>query len=133
MMILRAIMGGSAYIFKQTNGTWSQQDKFVPEDNNDYDRLGNSVAISGDATTAIIGARTDEEPNGTSAGSTYVYTQSDGDWTQQAKLAADDGDRGDNFGYSVVVSNDSNIAIISAYGDEDPNGFTAGSAYVFGL
>ncbi|WP_277543763.1 FG-GAP repeat protein, partial [Haloarcula laminariae] len=51
--------------------------------------------------------------------------------TQQAKIAADDGDSDDDFGASVALSSDSPTALIGASNDEDPNGDQAGSAYVF--
>jgi len=35
--------------------------------------FGGEIAVSGDGTTAIIGARNDEDPNGEEAGSAYVY------------------------------------------------------------
>jgi hypothetical protein len=58
-------------------------------------------------------------------GSAYVFIRNvDGSWTQQAKLTASDGARGDNFGYSVSVSGDT--AVIGAFGDDNK-----GSAYVF--
>ncbi len=47
-----------------------------------------------------------------------------------SKLTADDGLRGDLFGYSVAV--DGNTAVIGAYQDDDAtNGDNSGSAYVF--
>ncbi|WP_277543063.1 FG-GAP repeat protein, partial [Haloarcula laminariae] len=51
--------------------------------------------------------------------------------TQQAKIAADDGDSDDDFGASVALSSYGSTALIGAAGDEDPNGDEAGSAYVF--
>lgn len=51
------------------------------------------------------------------------------DWVQQAKLVADDGDNNDVFGHSVALDGDT--ALIGAPLDEDPNGWRAGSAYVF--
>jgi len=53
------------------------------------------------------------------------------EWSQRAKLVADDGDDSDEFGESVAVSGEGTTALIGAEGDEDPNGDEAGSAYVF--
>ena len=55
----------------------------------------------------------------------------DGDWRQQQKLAPDDGDDRDQFGFAASVSADGTTAVISAFLDADPNGDQAGSAYVF--
>ncbi|WP_277543585.1 hypothetical protein [Haloarcula laminariae] len=125
---------GSAYVFENSDGTWSRQTKLVPNDSDQYDEFGYSVALSSDGTTAIIGAPSDDDPYGgtyTGGGSAYVFDNAGNSWTQRTKLAANDGDSGDNFGFSVAVSGDGTTAIIGAYNDEDPNGSSAGSAYVF--
>jgi hypothetical protein len=122
---------GSVYVFTQGGGNWQQQAKLAASDGDNGDRFGSSVGVSSDGTTAIIGADFDEDPNGRAAGSTYAFTRMSGGWQEQAKLAAGDGNSGDRFGSSVGVSNDGNTAVIGAFGDENPNGRAAGSAYVF--
>jgi hypothetical protein len=89
------------------------------------------VSVSGEGTTAVISARKDEDPNGEEAGSAYVFSQNDGQWSQQQKLAADDGDSDDGFGQSVAVSSDGTTALIRGQRDDTPNGDRAGSVYVF--
>ncbi|HUU98062.1 MAG TPA: FG-GAP repeat protein [Phycisphaerae bacterium] len=49
-------------------------------------------------------------------------------WTQVAKLLADDGDYGDNFGYTVAVDGD--VIAVGVPDDEDLGNWS-GSAYVF--
>jgi predicted amidohydrolase len=122
---------GSAYVFTESEGTWSQQQKLTAPDGDRRDFFGGFVAVSSAGTTALIGAPQDEDPNGANAGSAYVFTESEGTWSQQQKLTATDGDRGDRFGQSVAVSSAGTTALIGARGDEDPNGARAGSAYVF--
>jgi hypothetical protein len=122
---------GSVYVFARSNGEWSQQQKLAAADGDDKDRFGYSVALSADGTTALIGATVDEDPNGRRAGSVYVFARSNGEWSQQQKLAASDGDRSDEFGSSVALSADGTTAVIGAFLDEDPNGNQAGSAYIF--
>jgi hypothetical protein len=126
---------GAVYIFDNSSGGWNQQAKLTPDDGDSDDYFGNGVALSSDGTTAVIGAPHDEDPNGSTdqryggAGSAYIFDNSDDSWSQQTKLAADDGDSNDSFGWSVAISNDGTTALVSAYADEDPNG--AGSSYVF--
>jgi hypothetical protein len=124
-------LAGAAYVFTESGGTWSQQQKLAATDGDSEDLFGFSVAVSSDGTTALIGAPGDEDPNGPDAGSVYVFTESGGTWSQQQKLTATDGDREDLFGESVAVSSDGTTALIGASGDEDPNGDNTGSAYVF--
>jgi hypothetical protein len=116
---------GSAYVFSRSGGGWQQEAKLAADDGDSGDEFGVSVEVSGNGSTAVIGARSDEDPNGDEAGSAYVFSRSSGEWQQETKLAADDGDSGDEFGSSVGVSGDGSTAIIGAFGDE------AGSAYVF--
>jgi hypothetical protein len=67
---------GSAYIFKNTAGSWAQVDKIVASDRGGYDLFGYSVAISGDY--AIVGAYSEDENdaggnNLAAAGSSYIF------------------------------------------------------------
>ena len=116
---------GSAYVFEQINDEWIQQAKLTADDGARTDRFGSSVSISGDF--AIVGAFLDDD-NGTDSGSVYVFERINDEWIQHAKLTADDGASGDNFGRSVGISG--NFAIVGADGDDD-NGASSGSAYVF--
>jgi len=124
-------IAGSVYVFHQNGREWSQQVKLAADDGNDYDELGFSVSVSWDGNVVMIGSVGDEDPNGDNAGSAYVFGQDGDEWSQQAKLAADDGDNGDSFGSSLMISGSGDTAVIGAPNDEDPNGDSAGSAYVF--
>ncbi len=118
---------GSAYIFENdSDGNWLQTAKILPDDGADSDQFGQSVSISG--KTAFIGSRYDDD-NGSSSGSAYVFEKNGSEnWVQTAKLLADDGQQGDQFGRSVAISG--NAALTGAYRDND-NGDNAGSAYLF--
>lgn len=121
--------GGSAYVFT-ADGGWDQSARLVPEDGDAGDVFGLSVAVSGDGTTALVGAPRDGDPNGPEAGSAYVFADSDG-WGQTTKLSPADGDSDDEFGGSVALAADGGTALVGAPRDEDPHGERAGSAYVF--
>ncbi|MGE4650642.1 MAG: hypothetical protein AAEJ53_07135, partial [Myxococcota bacterium] len=118
---------GSAYVFTETDGVWSEQQKLLPDDGMASDSFGFSVGISGN--TAIVGADLDDHDGGSDAGSAYVFTRSGGTWSQQQKLLADDGAAGDNFGWSVSISDD--MAIVGAVGDDYLGANYSGSAYEF--
>jgi hypothetical protein len=117
---------GSAYVFSD-DVEWSQQAKLTPDDGNVGDRFGVTVAVNGQ--TAVIGAPEDEEPNDGGTGAAYVFSNSNREWSQQAKLTADDGDSGDRFGFSVAI--DGETKVIGAPGDYYPNRNGDGSAYIF--
>ena len=116
---------GSAYIFTRSGSTWTEQAKLTASDAAAGDYFGYIVSISGD--TAIVGAYNDDD-DGSSSGSAYIFTRSGSTWTEQAKLTASDAAAGDYFGRAVVVSGDT--AIVGAYTDDD-DGSNSGSAYIF--
>ncbi|MDC7126075.1 MAG: FG-GAP repeat protein [Spirochaetales bacterium] len=117
---------GAAYIFTRTNGTWTQTAKLTASDATSSDYFGSQVAISGN--TAIVGAY--NKTNENNYGEAYIFTCTNGTWTQTSILIASDATSSDNFGASVSISDDT--AIVGA-----PNNKTdakmAGAAYVFTL
>ena len=116
---------GSAYIFTRSGTSWSQQAQIQGSDTSQHDGFGNSVSISSDGDTAIVGANL-EDTGGTSAGSAYIFTRSGSTWSQQAKIQASDTQSGDNFGVSVSISSDGNTVVVGARTEG-----TGGSAYIF--
>ncbi|MHC4414298.1 MAG: S8 family serine peptidase [Planctomycetota bacterium] len=118
---------GSAYAFRFDGSTWAQEQELLADDGEASDFFGFAVDVSGD--TALIGASGDDD-NGSGAGSAYVFGFNGSIWTQEQKLAPDDGDGGDSFGRAVGLSGET--AVVGVYRDED-NGGLSGSAYVFGF
>ncbi|MEE8154938.1 MAG: FG-GAP repeat protein [Phycisphaerales bacterium] len=112
---------GSAYLFDTTTGR--QLLKLLPNDGEEFEIFGLSVAISG--ATAIVGAWYDND-NGFHSGSAYLFDTTTG--RQIAKLLPNDGAADDEFGVAVAISGET--AIVGAYRDDD-NGSSSGSAYLF--
>jgi hypothetical protein len=97
---------GAAWVFTRSGGVWSQQGpKLVGTGAVGLAFQGASVSLSGDGNTAIVGGPDD---NG-EVGAAWVYTRSDGVWTQQTKLVG--------AGWSVSLSGDGNTAIVGEPGD----------------
>ncbi|SPF56879.1 conserved exported hypothetical protein [Candidatus Sulfopaludibacter sp. SbA4] len=131
---------GAVWIFTRSNGVWSQQGgRVVPSDASTYAHFGFAAALSADGNTAVIGGITDGGPglgpNGTTlplVGATWVFTRTNGVWTQQgAKLAGSGAMLGASFGAgqgaAVAVSADGNTLIEG--GPLDAN--HAGAAWIF--
>lgn len=119
---------GSAYIFEQSGGTWTQMQKIVASDRAANDYFGYSVAISGEY--AIVGAyQEDEDAAGantlSSAGSAYVFEQCGGTWSEKQKIVASDRAIDDDFGWFVAISD--NQALVGAYQKNS----SQGKAYFF--
>jgi hypothetical protein len=118
---------GAAYVFSQAGETWSQEAVLLPEDNAEGDRFGSSVGLSTDGTMALVGAEHDGATvDNSNMGAGYVFDRSGSEWTEEAKITADDGDDLDNFGDAVALSGAGSTAVVGAPSDED-----GGSAYVF--
>jgi hypothetical protein len=116
---------GSAYVFTRNGTVWTQRQKLaaIAIDGLPNDYFGCSVAIGGD--TVIVGAWGANN----SGGSTYVFTRNGANWTQQAKLNANDSSAGDNFGYAVALSGET--LAVGAFRDTIGANSQQGSAYIF--
>ncbi|MDP8237809.1 MAG: T9SS type A sorting domain-containing protein [Candidatus Hatepunaea meridiana] len=116
---------GSAYIFVRDGEEWTQHAKLTASDASVLDLFGYSVSISGDY--AIAGAAGNDD-DGEYSGSAYIFRRDGDEWTEQAKLTADDAAEGDLFGNSVSISG--NYATVGAHCNDD-DGEYSGSAYIF--
>src|SRR6266403_2206353 len=92
---------GAAYVFNQSNGTWSESQKLTASDGGLFDNFGASVALDG--STLVVGANGATVGGNPAQGAVYVFTESNGTWTQTQKLTANDGAAYDNFGLSVAL------------------------------
>lgn len=117
---------GSAYVFKDVAGAWTEMAKLTASDGASGDLFGWSVGVSDDAV--IVAARDDDDCGGGS-GSAYVFEIVGGVWTEVAKLTASDGSANDHFAWSVAISGDG--AVVGANQDDNANGTDAGAAYIF--
>ncbi|MBL1418228.1 MAG: LruC domain-containing protein [Moritella sp.] len=97
---------GSAYIYKYDDydDTWTKQATLKGGLVTRAANYALSVAISKDY--AVIGARMENDPHGNNEikkGAVYVYKRKDNVWMNQAKLTANAGLSGDQFGNSVAI------------------------------
>ncbi|HQF62808.1 MAG TPA: hypothetical protein PLT26_09930 [Anaerolineaceae bacterium] len=123
---------GGVYIFTNDAGTWVLQQKLPTPDMPDSDLFGFSVALSADGNTALVGAQGGTGPVDTQVpGTAYIFTRSEGVWSQQAMLTASDRQVGDHFGVSVALSDSGDTALIGAYVDDVGANTNQGSAYVY--
>ena len=116
---------GAAWIFTRSGGVWTQQaSKLVGTPVvGGMAQQGVSVALSEDASTAIVGGGFDNR----FTGAAWVFTQSGGVWTQQSKLVGTGAVGSPQQGTSVALSQNGNTAVVGGSGD---NGFT-GAAWIF--
>ena len=119
---------GAAYIYRYDENTsqWIEDAKLTASDAAIDDVFGSGVAVDGDVV--VIGAPRDDD-NGPNSGSAYVFRYNDGtgQWDQEAKLLAFDGQADQEFGQSAVVRGD--LIIVGAPSPTPGSG--GGAAYVF--
>ncbi|MGD0573090.1 MAG: hypothetical protein ABSB11_08735 [Sedimentisphaerales bacterium] len=116
-------INGSAYVFSNSGGVWTERQKIVAPDAATGDRFGCSVAI--DNNTIVVGAYGDDG----FAGSASVFVLAGSSWVFQQKLTASDAESDDIFGCSVAI--DDNTIIIGASNDDHSGNADAGSAYLY--
>jgi FG-GAP repeat/Divergent InlB B-repeat domain len=147
---------GAVYVFTRTGGVWSQQ-AYVKASNAEgpsffavgSDRFGFSVTLDGDTmavgangedsgATGINGDQTNN--NIVLSGAVYVFTRTNGDWSQQAYLKASNTGAEDSFGVSVALAGDT--LAVGAFQEEsaatgvngnqaDNSALHSGAVYVF--
>jgi len=133
---------GSAYVFIQTDNTWSEQAKLSASDPGLRGYFGSSAVISGD--TVVIGAPSFFDDQG----AVYVFKRNGIVWSEEAKLqpssvlerslSSDDTtpDRQvrirrnarNYFGHSIAFSDNT---IVAGSSGEDARGSDSGAVYVF--
>ena len=117
------------------------------------DRFGFSLALSSDGNTLAVGAINEDsaatgidanqaDNSATEAGAVYVFTRSGGTWSQQAYVKTSNASAGDEFGFSLALSGDSNTLAVGAPLEDsgatginghqaDNSAAEAGAVYVF--
>jgi hypothetical protein len=120
---------GAAWIFTRSNGVWTQQgDKLIGTGAVGSPQQGQSVTLSGDGNTAIIGGPVDDSY----AGAAWVFTRSNGAWSQQGnKLIGAGAVGGAGQGNSVALSADGNTVILGGPYDSSDQFVNFGAAWVF--
>ena len=116
---------GAAWVFARSGSTWTPQgEKLTGGEESGAADLGESVALSADGATALVGGRNDDGK----AGAAWLFERSGSTWAQRgAKLAANGEVGTGEFGWSVALSADGETALIGGRRDE---GY-AGAAWLF--
>ncbi len=115
---------GSAFVFTRSGSTWTQQAKLTGSGTQGESWFGESVAISADGNTALIGGPSDDEQ----VGAAWVFTRSGSTWTEQGSKLTGAGESGNAFfGKSVALSADGDLAMVGGYNDNEHRG----AAWVF--
>ncbi len=153
---------GAVYVFTRKGNAVTQQAYVKAANPGDSANFGSSVALSRDGNTMAVAAYYEasaakgingnqEDRSIPEAGAVYIFVRSGVTWSQQAYIKASNtgnaavGDayaEGDQFGYSIALSDDGNTLAVGAIGEDsnatgingnqdDNSANQAGAAYVF--
>jgi hypothetical protein len=112
---------GAAWGFKRSGSGWEEQGpKLAGATPAPGARFGSSVALSGDASTALVGA---PDANG-GDGAAYALSSTGTGWEEQQPALEGGGEGGEGFGGSVALSFDGSVAVVGAGQAEDHGGVT---------
>src|SRR5262249_42498820 len=116
---------GAAWVFTRRNGIWSQQGDKLTGTGGIQPSARFSLAPSADGNPAIVGGPNDNRY----AGAAWVFTRSNGIWTQQGSKLVGSGAVWSEIyqGGSVAVSADGNTVVTGGPGDDA----FVGAAWVF--
>ena len=121
---------GAVYVFaRDTAGVWIEQQKVVASDGLTGDSFGLAVALRGGSL--LVGAAGDDVGPNNNQGSAYVFSLTNGFWTEQQKLTASDGATRDGLGFSVELRG--NELLVGTHLDTVAGNTFQGSVRVFGV
>ncbi|KAJ5079178.1 hypothetical protein M0811_14562 [Anaeramoeba ignava] len=103
--------------------------QLISNDGELNDNFGKSVSIT--QNYAVIGSPNSQVGNNPEQGKAYIFQKNGSNWVQYLTLTASDGNSGDNFGFSVQISQDENYIIVGAYSANLWNTSNQGKAYIF--
>lgn len=129
---------GAVYLFRQTNGVWTQE-AYLKASNPDIDdEFGGAVAVWGDLVVVgadressnAMGLAGDQSNNDReNSGATYLFKRSGGAWSQIAYMKASTSTQ--NIFYGAAIAIDNGLLTVGAFGERSDatgvNGAIGGS------
>lgn len=93
---------GAVYIFTRAAGVWTLQQKLIASDVLQNAEFGHCVALDGN-TLAVGSPNQNSQPLYPGSGATYVFTRTNGVWTQQQRIVPGGNQYGARSGSSVAL------------------------------
>ncbi|MCP4136885.1 MAG: hypothetical protein GY754_38295, partial [bacterium] len=121
---------GAAYLYNWDGNSWKAT-KLIPDDGLSDDYFGNSISITPDGKSAIVGAPGNDGKKN-NGGAAYIYKWNGSSWDEKKIMPANAQDN-EGFGNSnISISADGNSVVVGATGNSD-KGLNAGITYFFEL
>ena len=137
---------GAVYVFTRSGSAWTLHSYIKASTPGAGDLFGSSVSLGGDADTLAVGAHQEDSSANTIGGSetadaadtddygaVYIFSWNGSAWSQQEYIKPANAGKGDEFGFSVSLSDNGNVLAVGAYlEDGGLDGIDdSGAAYIF--
>jgi len=122
-------------VLGRSGSTWSLSAVLTPPDPDAVDPIGagsvggSKLAFSPDGATLFAGAPEAAVDGAASRGAVHVFARSGGTWSHVARLTADDGVAGDNYGATLAASD--GVLFVSAFRPASVDGRSRGAVYAY--
>ncbi len=123
---------GSVFVYIKSPDGWVLQDRVFASDGIVGANFGSSIALEGD--TLVVGAVGMPGPFHPRQGAAYVFTRTNGVWTQQAKLSADScagSFLGCNYGVAVTLRD--GVIAVGAPNQSEGSMWNRGAVFLYTL
>ena len=148
------LQAGAVYLFERDDTGWRQRAYLKASNTDALDFFGESIAISDDGNTLVVGSADDSMSTGFNgnqsdnsadvSGAVYHFVRSGTTWSQQSYIKASNTDANDRFSVSIDISGDGKFLVVGAShessnasginGNQADNTLSiSGAAYVFDL
>ncbi|MFZ2897709.1 MAG: FG-GAP repeat protein, partial [Saprospiraceae bacterium] len=121
---------GAVYFYKRspfTPNSWTQVQKIKPSNLQPQSHFGASLDLSNDGDVLIVGAPGHDND----AGAAFIFTRTGDTWTEIDMIAAYNPAAEDDFGRSVALTGDGDIAMAGAPVRDTASVSGAGAAFLF--
>lgn len=128
------VQAGSAYIFRNNNGTYEEVQKITATDSlQAYDQFGQTLQISRNGAVIAVASQLDDQV-ATDAGAIYIFHTSSSGYVQSQKVTASFGTTltGARLGYrDIKFSDDANYMFVGAASQTVSGVADSGAIYIF--
>ncbi len=130
---------GYAVQFSEPAGGWSSTPTLssgtviTSSDGAAYDLFGQSVSLTSDGNTAVVGAPGHADSGLLAAGATYTFASNGTSWSQTSELSAPDPTQFADYGISTAISPDGTSMLVGspAHQDASTGNYNVGEAYEY--
>ncbi len=126
---------GAAYVYERSGTTWNLQAKLLATFGASNDNFGSAVAVDEASRTVVVGAKLDDLPSLSNAGSAFVFSDPSGvgtAWAQRATLDAGLSNIEEDAQFGCSVAFDGTTIVVGACLEDDAGPDSdRGAVYVF--